>query len=160
MSRTVAVRFGGRWFWAYDVSLGVLLLEAVHVGLEMPPERLPRRAADVLEDLRVHARLLATIGFALDQKGWDTRERDFVQTLVAEAGRRFRERGVITAADASRRYLIDGEPFFLRGASQVDGAVVADLADAILRLVRGELPPTPEPDRRWYLGLMDGPRQL
>lgn len=52
LSKTVPVEFGGRWFWAYDVSFGILLLEAIHVAVQMPPEQRPARADAVLEGLR------------------------------------------------------------------------------------------------------------
>src|SRR4051794_13253921 len=57
MSKTVSVTFDGRWLWAYDVSLAILLLEAAHVGLETPVEQRPPRTDAVLEDLRIQVRV-------------------------------------------------------------------------------------------------------
>jgi hypothetical protein len=158
MSKTVAVEFAGRWFWAYDVSLGVLLLESIHVALETPAQQRPPRTDTVLEDLRTHVLLGANHGFVLDDAEWDDLQQDYVRSIIAEAGRRLRVLGLITSAQASHRYVIGGEPYFLRGDDQIDGHVVADLADAIERLIQDE-PPVPGTDRHWFFGVAGGPRR-
>ena len=76
MSKTVSVEFGGRWFWAYDVSLGILLLEAIHVARETPPGQRPPRTDAVLEDLRIHVRVGSSFAFPLDADKWDGQQRD------------------------------------------------------------------------------------
>jgi hypothetical protein len=160
MSATKSVGFGGRWFWAYDVSLGVLLLEAVHVAVETPAEQRPPGADAVLEDLRIHVRVGASFAFHLDADRWDARQRGYVRSIIAEAGRRWRGFGTITSAEAARRYVIDGQPYFLRGQEQLDGGVVAELAEAIEWLIQDELPPVPVADRHWFFGVEGGPRTL
>jgi hypothetical protein len=160
MSKTVSVGFDGRWLWAYDVSLAILLLEAIHVALETPAEHRRPRTDAVLEGMRIQVRVGADAVFVLDNENWDDQQRSFVHLIIARAGQRLRERPVITAAEAADRYTIDGEPHFLRGHEQINGGVVADLADAIERLVSDELPPVPDRDRRWYFGVEGGPRLL
>jgi len=160
VSKTVAVEFGGRWFWAYDVSLGILLLEAIHVAREAPPEQRPPGTDAVLDDLRIHVLVGASFTFPLDTDKWDDQQRDYVRSIIAEAGRRLRGYGTITSAQASHRYVIDGEPLFLRGHEQVDGEVIADLAEAIECLIQDQLPPVPGSDRHWFFGVDDGPRTL
>jgi hypothetical protein len=160
MSKTVSVGFGGRWFWAYDVSLGILLLEAIGIALRVPPAQRPPRAEAVLEDMRTHVRVGASFAFPLDADDWDEQQRSYARSIIAQAGRRLRERGTITSTEAARRYVIDGAPFFLRGHEQIDGAVVADLADAIERLIQDELPPVPVTDRHWFFGVDGGPTML
>lgn len=160
MSKTVSVEFGGRWFWAYDVSLGVLLLEAIHVAAGAPSGQRPPWADAVLEDLRTHVRVGASFALRLDADGWDDQQRGYVRSIIAQAGRRLRARGTITSAQAAHRYVIDGAPYFLRGQQQIDGAVVADLADAIERLIQDDLPSVPVTDRHWFFGVDGGPRTL
>ncbi|MFC3490947.1 hypothetical protein [Glycomyces rhizosphaerae] len=41
MSRTVPVIAGEAMFWAYDVALGVLFIEAARVGAKIPADRRP-----------------------------------------------------------------------------------------------------------------------
>jgi hypothetical protein len=160
MSATASVGFGGRWFWAYDISLRALLLEAIHIAAETPAARRPPGANAVLEELRIHIRVGASFAFQLDTDKWDARQRDYVRSIIAEAGRRWRGRGTVTSAEATRRYQIDGQPYSLRGHEQLDGDVVADLAEAIERLIQDELPPVPVADRHWFFGVEGGPRTL
>jgi hypothetical protein len=160
VSKTVSVEFGGRWFWAYDVSLGILLLEAIHVARETPPGQRPPRTDAVLDDLRTHVQVGSSFAFPLDADKWDDRQRDFVRSIIAEAGRRLRGYGIVTLAQAAHRYVIDGEPYFLRGHEQVNGEVVADLAEAIECLIQDQLPPVPVTDRHWFFGVEGGPRTL
>ncbi|MGX7671340.1 hypothetical protein [Plantactinospora sp. DSM 117369] len=160
MSKTVPVGFGGRWFWAYDVSLGVLLLEAVQVAGETPPEQRSPRTDAVLDDLRTHVQVGASFAFPLDASNWDNEQRDYVRSIIAEAGRRLRGYGVVTSAQAAHRYVIEGEPLFLRGHEQINGEVIADLAEALECLIQDQLPPVPVTDRHWLFGIEGGPRIL
>lgn len=160
MSRTVPVGFGGRWFWAYDVSLGILLLEAALVHAETAPGQRPPRADVVVEDLRTQVRVGSSRFFALDPDEWDTEQRDYARSIVAAAGRRLRGDGIVTSAEAAQRYLIDDEPYFLRGHEQIAGDVVADLAEAVESLIRDQLPAVPSADRHWFYGVAGGPRVL
>lgn len=160
MSKTVPVKFQGRWFWAYDVSLGILLLEAVLVHGETEPGQRPPWADRVAEDLRAHVGPSSSIAFALDTDEWNTEQRDYVRSIVAAAGRRLRGHGIVTSAEAAQHYLVDGEPYFLRGHEQVDGEVVADLAEAIESLIQDQLPAEPVTDRHWFFGVAGGPRLL
>lgn len=160
MSKTVLVGFGGRWFWAYDVSLGILLLEATLVHGERAPEQRPLRAEMAVEDLRTHVRLGSSRPFALDPDEWDTEQRDYVRSIITEAGRRLRGYGVVTSTEAAQHYLIDGEPCFMRGQEQIDGEVVADLAEAMESLIQDQLPAVPSGDRHWFYGVAGGPLVL
>lgn len=161
MSKTVLVSFGGRWFWAYDVSLGILLPEAVEVAGETPPAgQRPLWIDAVLDDLRIQAQVGASFAFPIDAEDWNDQQRRYARSIIAEAGRRLRGYGIITAAQAADRYVIDGEPYFLRGHEQIDGAVVADLAEAIECLIQDQLPSVPSADRHWFFGVAGGPRTL
>lgn len=147
------VGFGGRWFWAYDVGLGILLLEATLVHGELTPGQHPPGTDVAAEDPRTQVRVGSSHFFALDPDEWD-----HVRSIVAAAGRRLRGSGIVTAADAAQRYLIDGEPYFLRGHEQVAGEVVADLAEAIESLIQDSLPAVPSTDQHWFYGIAGGPR--
>ncbi|MEO3746589.1 hypothetical protein [Plantactinospora sp. B5E13] len=160
MSKTVSVDFGGRWFWAYDVSVGILLLEAIQVATETPPGQRPPNVDAVLADLRTQVQVGASFAFPLDPDEWDSRQRAFARAIIAEAGRRLRGYRTITSTEAAERYVIDGEPYFVRGHKRIDCEVVADLAEAIEALIEDRLPPVPVPGRHWFFGVPDGPRTL
>ncbi|MEO3927861.1 hypothetical protein ABGB07_28920 [Micromonosporaceae bacterium B7E4] len=114
----------------------------------------------MLDDLRTHVQVGSSFAFPLDASDWDNEQRDYVRSIIAEAGRRLRGYGVVTSAQAAHRYVIDGEPLFLRGHEQIDGEVVADLAEAIEGLIQDQLPPVPVTDRHWFFGLEGGPRTV
>jgi hypothetical protein len=154
MSKTVPVEYSDRFFWAYDVSFGILLLEAIYVAAETPQ---PEEASVVLDDLRANAEIGASFAFVLDNETWSESQRDFVHRIIAEAGRRLRERGIMTRAEAEARYVAGHEPFALRFEKHIDGAVVADLADAMNRLIHNDLPPVPTAGHHWYFGVEGGP---
>ncbi|MGI5226573.1 hypothetical protein [Actinoallomurus sp. CA-142502] len=114
----------------------------------------------MLDDLRTHVQVGSSFAFPLDADEWDDGQRDFVRSIIAEAGRRLRGYGIVTSAQAAQRYVIDGEPYFLRGHEHVNGEVVADLAEAIEDLIQDQLPPVPVTDRHWFFGVEGGPRTL
>jgi hypothetical protein len=114
---------------------------------------------DVLDTLRTHTLLGANVAFPLDGE-WDQVQQQHVLSAIAAAGEALRKCRTITAAEAADRYVVEGEPLFLRGADVIDATAVADLAKAIARLVRGGLTPPPPPAQRWLFGIEGGPRTL
>jgi hypothetical protein len=154
MSKTVSVDYGDRFFWAYDVSFGILLLEAIKCAAGMPQ---PEGAGEVLDELRAHAQVGASWAFALDNDRWSRPQRDFVHRIIAAAGRRLRERGVMTRVEAEVDYVAGNEPFALRFEEYVVGAVIADLAEAMNRLIHDDLPRVPDAGRHWFYGVEGGP---
>lgn len=157
MSSTVPVDYADRWFWAYDVSLSILLVEALHAAHERSATQDLRRPDDLLERLRGHAVLGANLAFSLDGHGDD--ERHYLLSLIMEAVERLRTYGTITAAQAARQFVLDGRPVFLRGDTHVDTNVVADLGQAMIDLVERTLPPAPT-GTVWFLGVEGGPRTI
>ena len=154
MSKTVSVDYEDRFIWAYDVRFGILILEAIKVAAGMPQ---PGGAGELLAELRAHAQVGASWAFPLDAGQWSPAQRDFVHRIIAEAGRRLRERGMMTRAEAEADYVAGNEPFALRFEKYVDGAVIADLAEAMNLLIHDELPPVPVADRHWFYGVEGGP---
>jgi hypothetical protein len=154
VTKTVPVEYDDRLIWAYDVSFGILIFEALSVAAERPQ---PEGADVVLAGLRANAELGGNQAFFLDDEQWSEPQRDFVHGIIAEAGRRLRRRGTMTRAEAEARYVAGNEPFALRFEEHIDGAVVADLADAMDRLIHDGLPPVPIAGRHWFYGVEGGP---
>ncbi|MCO8270219.1 hypothetical protein M1L60_06380 [Actinoplanes sp. TRM 88003] len=154
MSKTVSVDFGDQFIWAYDVSFGILLLEAIDVAGGMSQ---PEGAEVVLEGLRANAQVGASWAFALDDDRWSPPQRDLVHRIIAEAGRRLRKRGIMTRTEAETRYVTGNEPFALRFEEHIDGAVIADLAEAMNHLIHNDLPPAPNAGHHWFYGVEGGP---
>ena len=90
-------------------------------------------------------------------------QREQLLALLTEASRRLRARPSVPAAEVmeqAERYVAGVEPYLLRGASFIDTYPVADLADAVIGLIRGELPPPPPRTTAWLYGWDDSPSAL
>ncbi|MGN9908600.1 hypothetical protein ACTMTJ_13740 [Phytohabitans sp. LJ34] len=159
MSRTTTVRLDDdHWFWAYDVSLAILAVEVLDVLKAGAAKDEPW-----LDEFRYHLTLPVLVQgtYGLDiPSGLTDGQRAQLVELFAEAERRLRARRQITAAEAAERYVVDQTPVFLRAAPVVDTSPVADLADAVIHLIRGDLPPPPPGHQRWFYGTDDGPRGI
>ncbi|PZG08179.1 hypothetical protein C1J01_39400 [Nonomuraea aridisoli] len=144
----------GAMFWAYDVALGVLFIEAARVGAEAPADLRPPWWPELEQDLRTHA--LAGSGFAvlLDDFGED--QRQVLLHCVVEAARRIEARGGVDRAEVSTwPELGESATSFLRGAEHINAAPLVELAEALVDLAAGTFPPAPA-ERHWYYGTPEG----
>ncbi|MEV4624856.1 hypothetical protein AB0J90_01005 [Micromonospora sp. NPDC049523] len=157
MSRTATVSFGDRYFWTYDVSLSILVAETVAVAEELPSGHRPPWLAEMLTDLRVTA-VVTDSGLSIGD-GWPAEQVERFVGWVAEAGRRLAVRGTITEAEAYAWKVLDDHTVAWRGEATVDTGPVVQLAEAVIALVNGTLPPPPD-GHSWFYGLPDGPRTL
>ncbi|MBM7493311.1 hypothetical protein JOD64_004533 [Micromonospora luteifusca] len=154
MSKTVAVILDdSHWLWAYDVSLAILAVEVLHVAEAADLESEPWWD-DLRRDLSMAVIAQGSLGLEVPA-GLTDRQREHLLELLAVAAQRLRARRHITAEEAAEHYVVDQQPVFLRGASSVDTAPVADLAVAVINLIRGDLPPPPPGSTAWFYG--DGP---
>ena len=159
VSKTVAVILDDdHWFWAYDVSLAILAVEVKQIIDSGAFSREPW-VDGLLEGLGEAVRVQGTFGLQVPTDMTELQLEQF-QALFTETAQRLRTRGNISADQAARDYVFDGHPVFLRGTSTIDPAPVASLADAIVDLVRGELPPTPPGTTAWLFGWDDTPSAL
>ena len=157
MSKTTPVQFRGRGFWAFDVSLSILLAELIDTAEALGPDQRPPWLAGALPTLRVHA-AVADLAFSPDL-GLEDGQLDEVVALIAEASRRLRQRRTVTAAEAVQWRVLDNHTVLWRSADAVDTAPIAELGEAIIQLLRGTLP-SPPPGTWWYFGLSGGPRTV
>lgn len=160
MSSTVPVGFRERAVWAWDVSLSILLAHTVQVGEEtLALEHDIAWLAPTLFELRRHALIGAHAYFDLDL-ALDDSQREQLLGMVAEASRRLRQRGTVTRAEAEQWRILDDHTLPWRSSAEaLDAKPVADLGQALIDLVHGNLPLAP-PGTWWYLGLEGGPRTI
>jgi hypothetical protein len=159
VSRTVAVILDeDHWFWAYDVSLAVLAVEVIRLAEDAWPPPEPWLDS-FLDDLRMAVLAQGTFGLELPTDLTEA-EGESLQALFTGAEERLRARSSMTAEQAAEVYVVDDHPVFLGGAPTIDTTRVADLADAVVKLVRGELPPVPPGTTAPLYGTDDGPRGL
>ncbi|WP_405401083.1 hypothetical protein [Streptomyces sp. NBC_01104] len=154
MSRTVPVIFGDAMFWAYDVALGVLFIEAARVGAEMSEELRPSCWPELEQDLRTHAFVGGSSAVLLDDFGVERRQ--VLLSSAVEAARRIEARGGVSRGEVSTwPELEESATSFLRGAEHIAAAPLVELAQALVDLAAGKLSPAPA-DRFWYYGTPEG----
>ncbi|MGW3341764.1 hypothetical protein ACWDA3_00590 [Nonomuraea rubra] len=154
MSRTVPVISGGAMFWAYDVALGVLFLEAARAGAPAPADLRPPWWPELERDLRTHALVGSSSAVLLDE--FEEERRQLLLRCVVEAARRIEARGGVDRAEVSAwPELEESAAGFLRGAEHLDAAPLVELAEALVELAAGTLPPAPG-GRHWYYGTPEG----
>ncbi|MEV4702746.1 hypothetical protein [Actinoplanes sp. NPDC049316] len=156
MSKTAAVSAYGRNFWAYDVSISFLAHEMLAVGRERAPGPWFDQLAGSLTGVAIVA---GTVGLDLEP----VVKADAVESFAAiayEAGARLRALGSVTQADAEARRT-EGHPVIWRidDDPAMSTIPMADLAQAMVDLLRGQLP-KPPPGTWWFLGLPTGPRTM
>src|SRR5437763_1219312 len=111
MSRTVAVGYAGRWFWAYDVTLSLLLVEATRPALTDTGSGVPPWQRQVVDSLLGVAALGANQALLLDHE-WSHQQREYALRLIAEAAGPLRARGPMSGQALNAEFSIDGEPVF------------------------------------------------
>ncbi|MFJ8229801.1 hypothetical protein ACIQ9E_07540 [Streptomyces sp. NPDC094448] len=154
MSKTVPVISGDAMFWAYDVALGVLFIEAARVCGETPADLRPSWWADLQQDLRTHALVGSSFAVLFDDYGAE--QQQALLNCALEAARRIEARGGVARDEVSTwPELEESATSFLRGAEHIDPAPLVELAEALADLAAGTLPAAPA-ERHWYFGTPEG----
>lgn len=123
VSKTVPVEFRGRWFWAFDVSLSILLRETVVIGARTTEGGW---LGPVLAKLRGAAIVGANSALDLDL-GLTDEQRQVVVRLMEQAGERLSQREFITAAEAAQLEIEPGIAVIWRSADAVPTQPIVDL---------------------------------
>lgn len=154
LSKTVPVTFGDAMFWAYDVALAVLFIEAAHVGSERPANLRPAWWPELEQVLHTHA--LVGSSFAVQLDDFAPERREVFLNSVAEAAERIEARGGVSRHEVSTwPELQESATSFLRGAEHINAAPLVELAKAFVDLAAGTLPPAPA-GRYWFYGTPHG----
>jgi hypothetical protein len=153
VSKFGIVEFGGRYLWTYDVSLSIMLAEAIWVGEELPADQRPEWLSDALDQFRVCA-VVSDFAFVIDRI-WLADRVGLLRSLLVEVGRRLAARGRLTVDEVATWNVLDGDTIDLRGAEVVDMAEVVELTQATIELIDGTLP-EPPPGTLWMYGFPGG----
>lgn len=149
VSKTVPVGYHGFEFWVYDVSASILFAQTADVIAETPKKQRSRWLSALKLQLRAQAVLGADQYISLGE--WcDGHEEDFCG-LLAEAARRLKARGRITAEEAAAWIVCDRQPVIWRGREFEETAPAVALAETLDAIVRGHYPRAPA-GYRWYFG--------
>jgi hypothetical protein len=141
-------------FWAHDVALGVLFIEAARVGAGIPVNLRPSFWPELEQDLLTHASMGSGSAVLLDT--FAVEQRDTLLDCAVEAARRIAARGGVSRDDVSAwPELEESAASFLRGAEHLAAAPLVELAQALVDLAAGTLPAAPA-ERHWYYGTPEG----
>src|SRR6516225_2835961 len=142
MSKTLFVKFRGRGFWAFDVVSGVFLKHLIDASTP----HLERLGYSWLRDAVGHWRFNAVIGDAglfLDDS-WSPEQVATVTGLATAACNELSKRVEIPAEEVESWQLLDDMRRFARGLPSVTTASAIRLGRAIIELINGTLPESPQ----------------
>jgi hypothetical protein len=152
MTATKGIEFEGRFFWAYDVAAGVFLKHLIDEA-----EASEQADAPWLSQAVSHWRVQAAItecGLTLEEE-WSSAQRQTFIALAEAACKKLATRESIPAEEIVSWPLADELRIFPRGAKEVLTAPVIELGRAIIALVSGDLPQSPEGEA-WFYGTPTG----
>jgi hypothetical protein len=128
-------------FWAYDVALGVFLKHLIDVAEERSLGDDERWLAEAVQSWRVVA-CVNSYGLALGED-WSGHQIATFVSLAREACVRIGRRESFLPTEMEAWSILDGEGVFARGAKQVVSGPIVELGEALVALIRGELPAAP-----------------
>jgi hypothetical protein len=153
MSRTIAVTYSDRGFWAYDVALDVFLKYLIDAAEACAEANTPW-LSEAVSDWRVLVMVGAVHGLTLDEN-WSAEQRKTFIALAEKACTALATRDSIPAKEIVSWPFADNHRIDPRGAKEVFTAPVVELGRAITALLCSELPEAPEGEA-WYFGTPTG----
>jgi hypothetical protein len=152
MTATKGIRFGNRFFWAYDVAAGVFLKYLIDEAEASEDAKEPW-----LSDAVSHWRLQAAItefGLTLEEQ-WTTAQRQVFIKLAEDVCRRLATRESIPAEEVASWPLKDDLRIFPRSRTEVLTAPIIELGHGIIAIMSGNLPRAPVGEA-WFYGTPTG----
>ncbi|MGW0937083.1 hypothetical protein [Streptomyces sp. NPDC002666] len=101
MSKTVPVTCGDAMFWAFDVALAVLFIEAAGFGAQRPANLSPAWWPELEQELRAHA--LAGSSFAVQLDGFGPERRQVLFDSCDQNGCLVADGQLVESAAGARR---------------------------------------------------------
>ncbi len=147
MSQTRYVHYRTSGFWLWDPVLGVFLKHLIDAAKASPEITKPW----LVEPMHgwCIAACVSDVGYVVDDE-WSDQEREKFLGLAEQACVEIGKRGWFPAEEMLGWQILDGEGVFPRGEG-VTAASVLELGQAIVALVRGDLPKPPS-GKEWFYG--------
>ena len=152
MSKTQAVTYTDRGFWAYDVAAGVFLKYLIDAAQASREANTPW-LSEAVSSWRVWA-VVTDFGLRLDGN-WSANQRKTFAALAEEACAALATRDSIPAEEIVSWPFVDDLRIHPRGEKEVLTAPVVELGRAIIALLSGELPQAPKGEA-WLFGTETG----
>jgi hypothetical protein len=157
MSRTVAIEYRGRAFWAFDVVVGVFAKHLIDVAAPLVSGSHKSWLGEAVAQWRVNA-VISDFGFFLDEN-WSQSQIDVLIELINESCRRLGERDEIPSREIEGWEIFDDLRIFPRGLSTVPTRPVIQLGRGIIAILDGSLPEAP-PGTWWFYTVEDSPATI
>ena len=155
MSRTQAVSYGHRSFWAYDVALGILLKHMIDAAKAKAE---PGESSWLAKQLEFWPQVAVLGGDAYGLcicRKWSRNQIAIFVDLIRSACRALSIHQSISAEEVAGWSMQVGDiGMDTRGAKEVRTAPVIELGEAIIALLDGTLEAAPR-GTWWYFGLPD-----
>jgi hypothetical protein len=148
MTKEKGVRFGDRFFWAFDVAAGVFLKHLIDEAAASEGADAPW-LSEAVSRWRPQA-VVTEFGLTLEEE-WSSSQRQTFIELAERACGKLAMRESIPEEEIVNWKLVDNLRIDTRGAKEVLTAPVIELGRAIIAIVSGNLPPSPE-GGAWYYG--------
>jgi hypothetical protein len=152
MTATKWIEFENHSFWAYDVAAGIFLKHLIDEA-EVSGQAQTSWLSEAVSSWRVQA-AITELGLTLDEK-WSATQRQTFINLAEQACKKLATRESIPAEEIVSWPLVDKLRIFPRGAKEVLTAPVIELGRAIIALVSGGLPESPQGEA-WFYGTPNG----
>ena len=152
MTSKKGIRYGNRFLWAYDVAAGVFLKHLIDEA-EASEEADSPWLSQAVAQWRPQA-VITEFGLTLEEE-WSSSQRQTFIELAERACEKLAMRESIPTEEIVNWPLGDNLRIDLRGPDEVSTAPVVELGRAIIAIVSGNLPPSPE-GGAWYYGLPGG----
>ena len=149
MSKSQAVTFGHKGFWAYDVFAGVFLKHLIDAAQEST-EANADWPAKAVSNWRVWAVLGGDLGLPLDEH-WTLEQQATFIALAEHACTTLATRELISQEEIVSWPFVDDLRIDTRGDQVVPTAPIVELGRAIIALIRDELPEAPKGEA-WFFG--------
>jgi hypothetical protein len=152
VSRSQAVTFAHKGFWAFDVAAGIFLkhlIDAAQDSAEIDMEWLSKEVSN----WRVWA-VIGDFGIQFNEH-WSSEQRIAVIALVEKVCAELAKREFIPAEEIVSWPFVDDLRINPRGAKAALTAPVIELGHAIIELLRDEMPEPPKGEA-WWLGSETG----
>ena len=152
MTATKGVKFGRRFFWAYDVAAGVFLKYLLDEAEASEHANEPWLSV-AMSHWRVQAAITES-GLTLEEQ-WSSAERQVFIRLAEAACQKLATRESIPAEEVASWQLKDDLRIVPRGTGRFHTTPIIELGHAIIALVSGSLPRPPDGEA-WFYGLPTG----
>jgi len=157
MTKKAGVSFRGKSFWVYDVVGGVFLWHLIQAAETHRQDTSIPWLENSIESWRIAAAITELAYFADDN--WTQEQTNLILRFCGDAISAIRDHGDFSKAEISTWQLGQELRIFTRGLDPVPSEPVVRFGEALVLLLKEELPAPPEL-HWWFYGTEDSPKTI